>query len=143
MNSPSLTGGCLCGAARYHLTAAPLQTTVCHCADCRRASGAPFVVWTFFPTGCLVWETAPPKQIHFAHRDRTFCGECGTPLTFYDPAIPQLFEVNTSTFDDPAPFAPIDQCWLDDQLPWSSTLPKLPGTAETGPLPAWPLDSKR
>ncbi len=138
MNSPSLTGGCLCGTARYHLTAAPLQTTVCHCADCRRASGAPFVVWTFFQTGTLVWETAPPKRLHFADRDRTFCADCGTPLTFFDPAIPHLFEVNTSTFDDPIPFAPLDQCWLDDQLPWTPKIPTLPGTPETGPLPALP-----
>ena len=31
-----------------------------------------------------------------------FCGDCGTPLKFFDPSPPDFFEMNTCTFDDPA-----------------------------------------
>jgi len=38
-------GGCLCGAVRYRMVGAPLSSAICHCASCRRASGAPTVAW--------------------------------------------------------------------------------------------------
>ncbi|MGJ8677995.1 MAG: GFA family protein [Akkermansiaceae bacterium] len=133
--SISIHGGCLCGATRYETIGEPLQTTACHCEDCRRASGAPFVVWSFFKTGHITWTKAAPKIITFADRDRAFCGNCGTPLTFFDPAYPEIFEINTSTFDDPSPYPPLDQCWMDDKIDWSHSIPDLPQSSETGPLP--------
>ncbi len=129
-----LTGGCLCGRTRYEVEGEPLQTTACHCADCRRASGAPFVVWSFYRSGTLRWTSAAPSEIHHAERLRTFCGNCGSPLTFFDPALPELFEVNTCTFDEPSPWPPGDQCWTDDALPWPPVT-HLPASARTGPLP--------
>src|ERR1700752_2191842 len=44
-----LTGGCFCGKVRYEISAAPVGSTVCHCVDCRRATGAPFVGWMSVP----------------------------------------------------------------------------------------------
>jgi hypothetical protein len=127
------TGGCLCGAIRYRIQSRALQTTLCHCEDCRRASGAPAVAWTFFPTGTLTWEKGTPKTLHHADRQRTFCPDCGSPLTFFDPSIPHLFEANTNTLDHPELHPPADQCWLADALPWpTQNLPTYPHTA---PLP--------
>jgi hypothetical protein len=40
---PVIEGGCVCGGVRYRLEAAPTQVNDCHCLDCRRSSGAPFV----------------------------------------------------------------------------------------------------
>jgi hypothetical protein len=34
-----LTGGCLCGAVRYELTAPPLSAGYCHCTRCQRRTG--------------------------------------------------------------------------------------------------------
>ena len=130
-----ITGGCLCGSIRYRLVEQPLGTTLCHCEDCRRASGAPAVAWTFCKVGSIQWTKGMPKVVHFAGRERSFCGECGTPLMFFDPSIPHLFEVSTNSLDDPLPFEPQDQCWMDDALPWHSRLEKLPLYSETGPLP--------
>jgi hypothetical protein len=33
--------GCMCGAIRFRLTAAPFDVAYCHCADCRRSLAAP------------------------------------------------------------------------------------------------------
>lgn len=130
-----ICGGCLCGKIRYELIEAPLQTTLCHCQDCRRASGAPAVAWTFCRTGSIKWIVGRPKVVEFADRERSFCEDCGTPLMFFDPSIPHLFEVSTNSIDDPSAFAPIDQCWLDDAMPWHARLPSLPKYAGTAPLP--------
>ena len=135
MPPPPHTGGCLCGAIRYEIHSAALQTTVCHCEDCRRSTGAPFGVWTFFATGTLSWIRGTPKVIRFADRERSFCGDCGTPLKFFDPEIPHLFEISTCTFDEPANYPPGDQCWTTDEIPWIDQLTALPRFPHTSPIP--------
>jgi hypothetical protein len=135
MTDESHTGGCLCGAIRYRIHGPCLQTSLCHCEDCRRASGAPVVAWSFFATGTLTWEKGTPKTVLHADRQRTFCPDCGSPLTFFDPAIPHLFEANTNTLDHPQNHPPGDQCWLADALPWFAGIPRLPGFTHTSPIP--------
>lgn len=128
-------GGCLCGAIRYQVNGPALQTSYCHCTDCRKASGAPAVAWTFFRSGSLEWLLGEPKILEHTDRERSFCGDCGTPLKFYDPSLPDFFEVNTCTIDNPAPHIPTDQCWVSDEIPWASQLPGLPRFEFTSPLP--------
>lgn len=130
-----IEGGCLCGAVRYKLSKPALQTSVCHCEDCRKASGAPAVAWTFFHTGALEWTRGEPKMMRFAERERSFCGDCGTPLMFFDPAIPHLFEVSTCSLDEPGKFAPKDQCWLSDEVTWWGGLEALPRYDGFAPVP--------
>jgi hypothetical protein len=119
-------GGCLCGAVRYAIDARSRGTSLCHCGDCRRASGAPVVAWTFFPAGTLAWTRGKPRQLRFADRERTFCGDCGTPLSFFDPAIPELYEVTTCSLDQPGDHPPVDHNWVCDRLPWFDTADDLP-----------------
>ncbi len=121
-----ITGGCLCGATRYAINAAPRYTSYCHCEDCRRASGAPVVAWTFFPADTLAWIKGTPRTLHFAERERTFCSDCGTPLSFFDPAIPGEFEVTTCSLDHPELYPPRDHTWITDRLPWFETTDATP-----------------
>ena len=121
-----ITGGCLCGATRYAISAEARQTSFCHCEDFRRASGAPVVAWTFFPSDTLEWTAGKPKQLLHAGRERTFCPDCGSPLSFFDPGIPGEFEVTTCTLDEPEKFAPSDHTWASDRLPWFDTADSLP-----------------
>lgn len=136
MTPDVIEGGCLCGKIRYAVASPAVQTTVCHCRDCQIASGAPLVAWTFFPSHAdLTWTRGTPKILAFADRLRSFCGDCGTPLKFEDPAIPQWFEMNTCTFDDPSIHPPADECWWTDRLPWVDQLHKIPNFVESAPLP--------
>lgn len=129
------SGGCLCGAVRYEIRGPALQTTLCHCEDCRKASGAPAVAWTFFRVGALRWTRGEPKLLQHADRERAFCGECGSPLTFFDPSIPEFFEANTNTLDLAEHHPPTDQCWTCDELAWTCQLPDLPRFHLASPLP--------
>lgn len=36
----TLTGGCLCGAVRYSISAPLKNVIACHCSHCRKISGA-------------------------------------------------------------------------------------------------------
>ena len=65
------TGGCLCGAVRYRATAAPLRAVSCHCAMCRRASGAAFLTFVHFPKEAFAWtEGAPTRYRSSANAER-------------------------------------------------------------------------
>ncbi|MGB6220683.1 GFA family protein [Haloferula sp.] len=130
-----LSGGCLCGAVRYEVRGPALQTSVCCCEDCRRASGAPMVAWTFFASGALNWTRGEPKQVTFADRERSFCGDCGTPLMFFDPALPHIFEVSTCSLDEPSKQVPGDVCWVSDELPWAKGIATLERFEHSSPVP--------
>ena len=39
-----LEGGCICGAVRYRLAAAPMFVNCCHCTWCQRETGSAFVI---------------------------------------------------------------------------------------------------
>ena len=38
-------GQCHCGAVHYDMPAETKHQAICHCSDCRRHAGAPFVSW--------------------------------------------------------------------------------------------------
>jgi hypothetical protein len=131
-------GGCLCGAVRYQVSGPAFQTSYCHCEDCRKASGAPAVAWTFFPANSLVWTQGVPREIRHAERVRSFCGDCGSPLLFADPSLPEFTEVNTCSLDQPGAFPPGDQCWIADEIAWTHSLSSLPRFVHTSPVPSGP-----
>jgi hypothetical protein len=121
-----ISGGCLCGTVRYQLTGPPSNITHCHCADCRRSSGAPFVTWASFPRGRFRLVAGLPKGLRWAGRWRSFCPSCGTPLTFLArPDAPEI-DVTVCSFDDPASVVPSDHTWIEDRLPWIRMADDLP-----------------
>ena len=128
-----IRGRCLCGGVRYEIAGEPLGTSLCHCEDCRRASGAPAVAWTFFRSGALRWICGQPTTLRWADRERTFCPDCGTPLSFFDPEIPGQFEVTTCSLENPGAFPPGDHNWDEDRLPWFDPRPDLPRFLHNSP----------
>lgn len=101
MNPQVITGGCLCGAIRYEAGGPPYHLTHCHCEDCRRASGAPFVTWASFHQDNFRFTAGQPREVHWAGRVRSFCPHCGTPLTFRAGSDVVEVDVTVCSFDDP------------------------------------------
>ncbi len=123
-----IAGGCLCGAVRYEASAPPYNITHCHCSDCRRGSGAAFVTWASFPRKGFRWtgSTVRPRELSWAGRLRSFCPECGTPLTFLAGADATEVDVTVCSFDQPDAVTPADHTWTDDRLPWMRLADGLP-----------------
>lgn len=87
------------------------------------------MAWTFFPGAghtSLTFEGSEPRLLEFSGRQRTFCPQCGSPITFYDPSIPNQFEITTCGLDQAAQLAPVDHNWICDKLPWFETADHLP-----------------
>jgi hypothetical protein len=115
-------GGCLCGAIRYRITAAPQVTSYCHCKSCRLASGAPAVAWVVLPRDGFVIERGSPVGFRSSPQvERTFCSSCGTSLTYRHDDSPDSIDLHTATLDDPDAFPPTREIWLEHKIAWMAT----------------------
>ncbi len=129
------TGRCLCGAVRFEAIW-PVTTVVhCHCESCRRSTGAPFVTHVGFGGDGFSYINDEPAEYRSSPGvRRTFCGRCGTPMTYENSNWPSnTVYVNISTLDDPNAYRPqlhvhcreaISWLRIDDQLPRHSELPE-------------------
>lgn len=127
------TGSCLCGAVTYEITGelAPIQ--LCHCAMCRRASGAGFATnmpvhaehfrITAGEESLKIYRSSPGKE-------RVFCGECGSPIISRSGGDPGMVRVRAGTLDEPAPTYPAFHFHVASKpswLPITDDLPQYPG----------------
>src|SRR5690348_16244022 len=113
-----IAGGCLCGQVRYKLSAAPTRLVDCHCLDCRRASGAPFVTWGTVQKSDLQIISGDVRQFAYAGRVRSFAGCCGTTLFFTDSDSAPAIDVAIASLEQPESYAPNRTIWVEDKLPW-------------------------
>ncbi len=127
-----LTGGCLCGAVRYRITAEPVVVTHCHCTFCRRAAGAPFITSITVASDGFAWTEEPPaKYRSSAEALRGFCGACGTTLSYRGVGHPEEIDIAAASLDDPERVAPQDHIWVGSMLSWlkfDDGLPRLEGS---------------
>ena len=130
--SPRIEGGCLCGAIRYIAHGSPTYSMICHCTSCRKSAGAPVVAWVTFPTNNFSFHRGAPVEFNSSPPvTRTFCGACGTPLTYTHVERPSEIDVTTCSLDDPAAFPPSHHSWLSDNVSWVRFGDHLPAYAET------------
>lgn len=119
-----LTGGCLCGAVRYELTADPQMSLNCHCKNCQRQAGSAFSVIIGVPEGSV--EVTGEVKTYVDHGDsggrvqRQFCPNCGSPLFSLVDSAPGMVWVKAGTLDDTSSlnpamniFAKSKQAWLE------------------------------
>lgn len=124
-----LLGGCLCGAVRYRIDAAPTTVMICHCATCRRAAGAQSVAWATVPAaGFAFTADAPAEYASSPGVIRTHCAICGTSLSYRRDGGD--IDVTLGSLDDPEAVPPGYEGWLAHRLAWEATDPDLPGRDE-------------
>jgi len=59
------------------------------------------------------------------HVLRSFCGTCGTPLTYQHDDSADTLDVTTATLDRPDLFAPSREVWIEHKMPWQHLNPNL------------------
>jgi hypothetical protein len=124
--SKTIRGGCLCGAIRYEGVGKPYNVTHCHCEDCRKSAGAPFVTWASFGRENFHFTKGQPLDIAWAGRVRSFCGTCGSALTFMSRPDADEIDVTVATLDHPEIVTPADHIWTEDRILWIKLADNLP-----------------
>jgi hypothetical protein len=121
MSEAGYLGGCLCGGVRYQLSGPVSNLCFCHCASCRRASGAPMVPWgTFVRENFRLTRGSLAEYRSSPAVTRGFCAACGTSLTYRHDDRARDIDVTLATLDDPTLLAPQVHIWVGDKLPWVS-----------------------
>jgi hypothetical protein len=124
-------GGCVCGKTRYVLKSAPIALIDCHCIDCRRSAGAPYITWGSVPRKDLHVTKGELRKVSHANRIRCFAACCGTHLFFENNKDSDTVDVTIASLDEPASFAPQKTIWLEDKLPWVRVDESLPAFQQT------------
>jgi hypothetical protein len=123
-----LKGGCICGAIRYAIAAAPFEVYACHCTDCQRITSSAFSI------GIVVSDDAFSRIGKEARsvpggvteggrvKSRWVCPDCGTWL--FGSARPgtrhpgMIRVVRGGTLDDTSWLRPTAHYWTRSRQPW-------------------------
>ena len=112
------SGGCLCGAVRYHTSAPLRQVVACHCGQCQRTHGN-FAAYTAVDTAELVLDE-DRGLAWYASSDtaaRGFCRECGASL-FWRPSTNSYTAVAAGTLDQPTGLKLVRHIFTADKPDW-------------------------
>ncbi len=120
-------GQCMCGAVRIEATGDPLWTATCHCADCRRATGAVVSAFAGYQA-----DKANIKGESFSEYEsspgvfRGYCATCGGRLTYRAKRWPGEIHFHVGAFDQPEAFAPKINVMTKDRVGWVELEARLP-----------------
>jgi hypothetical protein len=97
-----LTGGCMCGAVRFELSAAPAYAGYCHCTRCQRRTGGAASISARVRRGSfsvvrgeeLIGVFRPEQGF-----EKAFCSACGSALFSRSPDDAEVIGVRMGTFD--------------------------------------------
>jgi len=125
MESPAsiITGGCLCGAVRYSITAKPIITRMCWCRICQYFAAGNATVNVCFPSDAISISGELRDYQSIADSSnvmhRRFCPNCGTHMFSESEARPHLIFVRAGTLDDPALVEPVATIWTTSAPAWA------------------------
>ena len=126
------TARCACGAVKFEFDADPTFVAVCHCLDCKRASGGEAATFFGVPEDDFTLVSGKPKAFHYVAQsgkglDRNFCPDCGARVfTSNLESFPGMVFVTIGSLDNPEAIAPTMHVWTDSRIAWFESADHLP-----------------
>jgi hypothetical protein len=137
-----ITGGCLCKAVRYRVTAAPITTRACWCRLCQYLGAGGPTVNVCFPADAVTIEGTLGDFRSVADSGtvmhRRFCPTCGTPVASTAESRPRLVFLRAGTLDDPEVGRPALTIWTSAAPSWACVDERVPSLAGQAPPAAAP-----
>jgi len=130
------TGGCLCGGVRFSVQGELQPIQLCHCAQCRKAQGAPFASNLPVNTDNFELHSGAELLRQFESspgKERAFCGRCGSPIYSRRTARPGVLRIRAGLFEQPLPVQPAFHQFVADKANWWTIGDDLPRYAEAPP----------
>jgi len=137
-----VSGGCLCGAVRYEVDAAPISARTCWCRVCQYLGAGNATVNVVFPNATLRYsgELSDYRSVADSGNvmHRRFCPRCGTSVFSEAEVRPHLTIIRAGTLDDPELGKPGAIIWAASAPTWAcfdSALPRIDGQPPPPPSP--------
>jgi len=125
-----ITGGCLCGAVRFTMAAAPLVVRTCWCRLCQYLGAGSATVNACFPSDSLTvtGEIRNYRSVADSGNvmQRGFCPTCGTSLFSATEVRPHLIFIRVGALDDPNLVRPEATIWTSQAPDWACIDPAIP-----------------
>lgn len=118
----TVEGGCLCGRVRFRVRGPFQMFHLCHCSQCRKATGSAHASNIFTAPGNIDWLSGKELIRHFQLRGeqsftKCFCGNCGSALPYLNRSGKYLV-IPAGTLDDDPGIRPQDNIFWRDRAAW-------------------------
>jgi hypothetical protein len=117
-----LTGGCLCGAIRFELSALPYTAGYCHCTRCQRRTGTAASPQARIEGSALQVLDGQDLLRAWRHPDggfeKLFCAGCGAHLLSRNPDNHSQASVRMGAFDGDPGIRPTWRAFVAYAAPW-------------------------
>jgi len=120
-------GRCLCKAVRFEIDLPVKSCVNCHCESCRRQCSAPMTTYIAVQDGRWRWTGETPKVfLSSPGVERTFCGNCGTPISFRSDNLSGMMHLYLVALEEPERFSPELDVAFEEKLSWLNVGDELP-----------------
>lgn len=134
-----VSGGCMCGNIRFSYSGTPKWVLHCHCESCRRATSSPMTTWLSVDNSDLRLDEGRPTEYQSSHgARRSFCPDCGPPMSFTHDRFLGETHLYVASLDRPSDLDPTRHVFFGDRLPWAElhdALPRYDGISGGGRTP--------
>ena len=130
------TGSCHCGEISYTFSGEPLRQVNCHCKNCQKTSGGPYLANIFVSEDNLFIKGSPKVYQHLAdsgnQMTKKFCGNCGAQMFSLDSGRPGIVSIRGGTIDNLEIIQPTINIFVSSKIPSTplneslSTFEKMP-----------------
>ncbi|MFA5131773.1 MAG: GFA family protein [Candidatus Paceibacterota bacterium] len=113
-----MEGGCHCKAIRFTTNQETSWVGACYCIDCRKISGAPYVVWAMYDTDKVEVIGTPKIYSSSQNVNRSFCEKCGSPFSYQYKDRLDKMGIPIGIFDKANGFKLQKHIWVSQKLSW-------------------------
>jgi hypothetical protein len=131
-SEPTMTkkysGHCACDAVTFEFDTDPTFVAVCHCLDCKKATGGEAATFFGVPGDDFTLISGKPKAFHYIAQsgkglDRNYCPDCGARvITTNLESFPGTVFVTIGSLDDPKAIKPGLEMFTKRRLKWAKPL---------------------
>lgn len=121
-------GQCACGMVAFEFDANPGFIALCHCLDCKKASGGEAAVFFGVAAEDFTLLSGRPTPFHYIAQsgkglDRNFCPQCGARVYSSNlESFPGQVFVTLGSLDDPGGIVPRVEMFTKRRLGWVKPL---------------------
>ena len=120
-----LKGSCLCGKVRYTVADEFQYALICHCSQCRRATGSAFKPFGGIAREKLKVTRGNVKRFGSALTHNAHCRSCGS-LLYSIVQRGKMAHVTYGTLADAPSLKPTAHIFVASKAPWYEILDDLP-----------------